>query len=1538
MTLSSSLKIFVSSPGDVAEERVLAARVIERLQHEWAPRVDLEGIFWEHEPLRGTEDFQSQMPSPAEVDVFICILWARLGTRLPPHIIRQDGSRYESGTQYELEKATEGWRLRGDRPEILVYRKTAEPTVSLADTAAAAQRLEQKIALDRFVKSWFENADGSLRAAFHPFGSSAELEEILEKHLRKLLHRFAPPAVAAERSAALRSWMGGSPYRGLEVFKEDHARVFFGRTREASEVLQALRVQASTGQAFVLVLGASGSGKSSLVRAGVVPLLTAPGVIPGVGLWRRAVFIPRHSSGDLADGLAASLLQQDALPELAGEGAPAEIARRLRDQPSAADLLVKGTLSQAASSPEARLVLVVDQMEEIFTLAEVTVEARRSFVAALSALAGSGKVWVIATLRGDFYARCEEVPGLLDLMAGQGRYHLRPPDATAIGQIIRRPAEVAGLAFAEDPVTGERLDEVLRDAATARPESLPLLEFLLDQLYQERTPEGVLTFAAYRGLGGLEGAIGNRAEAIFLRQTPIDQAALPSVLRLLVTVRPEADLAPVSRQTSYASLSTAAKRLVDAFVEARIFIADTADDGQPVIRLTHEALLTHWPRVRAWLENDRDFLKIRAWLDQDATRWDQEGQNEDILLIPPGKELDRAARLLARDRSALRPILVRFIETSQEAARKSRGRAWGRYAAVAVLVLAGLGLLVWGLQKRSESQRFLADADVKQARIEIQEGRSDRALAYLARALRRSPSNLQAQSLLTGQLLRQAWPIPLASIPGEKGLTLHPSQDARFFATLSPAGTVRVYETWPLRAVGKEIPLGSGGQVLAISRQGRLLYVTTPRSPGKVLARVLNARTGQPAGLFAPIEGPVWMAEFSPDERWVAIATDRHVYVQATTAGLPEIPPIQAVVEFIQFSPDNRRLLLQSRDSVAVLDLARQSLQKLSTDESVEAQWSPDGRALLLSFTRHVQIVNAEDGLSFGKSYGFSGIFPVPRFSPDGERLIVGTLNNSLEIRDLRNPSVPLATIAARATTAEWSSDGQLLLTTSRDTVQLWDTRTGAAVARPWHEIQPWLNFETARFVGGSRRVVTLSEEGVVQIWDANPARPQEKLPQLSSSLPRAVFNPAGHLALLRDNTVTLWDTATGRPAGKPVAGGAETWELVIPCEGEIFAAVLSGRNSVRFLDFRHGGALGPRIELGGSGGVFVCGGGVLAVTIGPRADRWEITSGRRLPETIRHEARIVKLELSSDGARLATVSEDRMVRVWEISTGEALGPPFLSEAGVSALALSPDGLRVSIGAPGGEVEIRDSRTGRRIEGPMRHPEPLTQVDFDREGRSLRALTETTLTVWNTSNGKQIGKQVPVDGYDGAYFSPDGRFVLLAEPPQKLVEIATGQVLDEFRFPQLHDVFFSSDRKVFWAASVDGLWHFPLPLLSMEETRDLARLAEALGGYEMTSDDRVMPISDPVARLTELRRSMSSSPKEGLVASMIRWFLTEPRQRTLSPLIDLPREEVVRDLLEEKTSAAWDEAAEAFPGHPLLLQVPRPPDPPALSLNPGGAR
>ncbi|HEV8363186.1 MAG TPA: ATP-binding protein, partial [Gemmatimonadaceae bacterium] len=274
-----SLRVFVSSPGDVGSERAVALAVIERLQLEFRGFVQLEAFLWERSVLRATDTFQAQILDIQRADLALFILWARMGTPLPSdHFHRSDGSQYNSGTEYEFERAREGYE-KNRSPDILCYLKTAEFRLSMKDRTVRAQQVAELDAVSQFVDKWFRNLDGTFKSAFYNFEKTAQFEDLIEVHIRDWIRQRLPSTAP---TSAIESMWKGSPFRGLQPFEFGHALIYCGRTGMVSEILDVLRRRGADGRGFLMVTGVSGVGKSSLVKAGVLPTLTRPRVVEQV--------------------------------------------------------------------------------------------------------------------------------------------------------------------------------------------------------------------------------------------------------------------------------------------------------------------------------------------------------------------------------------------------------------------------------------------------------------------------------------------------------------------------------------------------------------------------------------------------------------------------------------------------------------------------------------------------------------------------------------------------------------------------------------------------------------------------------------------------------------------------------------------------------------------------------------------------------------------------------------------------------------------------------------------------------------------------------------------------------------------------------------------------------------------------------------------------------------------------------------------------------------------------------------------------------
>jgi tetratricopeptide (TPR) repeat protein len=380
--------------------------------------------------------------------------------------------------------------------------------------------------------------------------------------------------------------------------------------------------------------------------------------------------------------------------------------------------LARTTSAAATAAGACHLALVVDQLEEVFSDERVTADERTAFFATLEALARSGVVWILSSMRSDAYERIAESPTLVALKEGDGQFDLLPPSLREIGQIIRLPAAAAGLRFESRPNTAEKLDDVIRDAAAQNPGALPLLQFLLEELYQRRNDEDLLTFRAYEELGGVEGALAQHAEKVHARVSEGARQALAGVLRELVTFGADDESRALRRVAPRSAFTTpGSNELVDALLEARLLVSGSGTDGTAVVSLAHEALLAFWPRVKAWVEEDRQLLLVHARLEAATREWMRNGRRADLLL-PRGKPLSEAREVAAagiRLGDAERALLTASL-------RRARRFAVLRAAAISGLAVLTIvaGIAAWRAQ--TESKRAQVQATTAQRTTDFMVG------------------------------------------------------------------------------------------------------------------------------------------------------------------------------------------------------------------------------------------------------------------------------------------------------------------------------------------------------------------------------------------------------------------------------------------------------------------------------------------------------------------------------------------------------------------------------------------------------------------------------------------------------------------------------------------------------------------------------------------------------------------------------------------------------------------------------------------------
>ena len=1069
-------------------------------------------------------DYPGRIPNTGEFDLVISILWSRLGALLAPTLRMPDGSAPGSGTEYEIGWALDHASKNRGVPPLHVYRNCSEPTPPLEPKEEREAFGRQWDSVQEFFAHWEANSEGSFPARCSNYRDLQEFEELFRGHFRDFLRgQLDQEAGQKPPGRKVRRWKT-NPFRGLNFFDFEHAPIFHGRTRAIGGVLEALEGQLRAQRPFVLVVGASGSGKSSLVRAGVLPLLTQPETIEGIGLWRWSATRPGAggSGGDCFDALAAALLEPPALPALQdpeSRNAIRDLGSELREHSDSVALRVRDALDHAAREwkiqhchsleekerqlrgsgrsddadvarqqrerfelPKARLALVVDQLEELFTTG-FSPEVRQKYISALAGLVRSGRVFVLATLRSDFYASYQEFPDLIELTKPRGKFDLRPPTPSEIGTMIRLPAEAAGLHFEQDRETGQRLDQALRDTASATPESLPLLEHVLSLLYDQQSTRGddLLRWSDYRELGELKGALAKHAEAVFSTLRPQEQKAFPVVMRYLVTLGQGEEEVPNRRTVPYRDFvasgeadqdqKAGAKGFVDLFIEKRLLVADTDPQGEVTVSVAHEALLREWQRVKEWLAENREFLRMRDRLDSSLKLWLSRGKQTDDLL-EPGLHLAEGEKLVKDFGPSLSREQTDYIYASiAERNRRKQAQARIRYAVMAAIsVLAIIAGFQWLQAERhrqsAEKNAALAQAEeartkqalaseaevagklhdqlrqaswasFNQAERQFQFGEWREGIALLARAIKFDPSNqVAAERFFHEQIVHRekALPLPIASFN---------HQDVVVDATFSPDGA-RIL-TASKDKTAKLWDAASGKLIASFDHQGSVLRGAFSPDGTRILtasvdqtAKLWDAASGKPIASFAHQDW-IWHGAFSPDGTRILTASADHSAKlwDAASGKLMASFHHQDEVNDAAFSPDGARILTASKDKTAKLWDAASGKLIASFDHQDEVShgaFSPDGaRILTASRDKTAKLWDAASGKLIA-SFDHQDSVKDAAFSPDGTRILTASADHSAKLWDAASGKL-MASFDHQdeVNHAAFSPDGTRILTASSD-------------------------------------------------------------------------------------------------------------------------------------------------------------------------------------------------------------------------------------------------------------------------------------------------------------------------------------------------------------------------------------------------------------------------------------------------------------------------------------------------------------------------
>jgi DNA-binding winged helix-turn-helix (wHTH) protein/energy-coupling factor transporter ATP-binding protein EcfA2 len=577
--------------------------------------------------------------------------------------------------------------------------------------------------------------------------SSSYIETIRKRGYRTLAQVTFP--LGQEESATPQSWQGGSPFPGLQAYDARYAKVFFGRGSQIDTLLERIAQQVHYGRAFCLVLGPSGSGKSSLINAGVMPNLMQNSGYNGVK-------VESYSSLDLADltpgqllmQLASALLDWEVADQPVFDGCSAEqLADKLQHQMDwVLQSCKKALQSQSHSQHESksRFAIFIDRLEVLLSSPLFSEEERLLFIDRMEQLATSGLVVVLSACRNEFYPLLVTYPSLMAGKARGAHFDLAPPSRADLLQMIRLPAIAANLSWDLDPNTAVPLDELLCSEAASNPDALPMLQYTLQELYLQRSDSNQLLFSVYKNLGGIEGAIGKNAEQAIAQLSTAEKDSLPRVLSLLVTLR-EDEQSITSRTALWQQLQNDAERfLVQAMVEHRLFVSHL-QNAVPCFSIAHEALLRRWPRATAWIAEHHQSLSVKSRLQHLTKRWLAEDKHSAYLLAD-GKPLAEAQQLAQNGFFTLDANEKDFIQASGKRSKLVRTSRRLTFALLCVLTFTAvlMSFRSFEAEKQAQQKRLAAEsllgfmvgdfADKLRSigRMDLLDGISNKALEYFS--------------------------------------------------------------------------------------------------------------------------------------------------------------------------------------------------------------------------------------------------------------------------------------------------------------------------------------------------------------------------------------------------------------------------------------------------------------------------------------------------------------------------------------------------------------------------------------------------------------------------------------------------------------------------------------------------------------------------------------------------------------------------------------------------------------------------------------
>jgi WD40 repeat protein len=1166
-------------------------------------------------------------------------------------------------------------------------------------------------------------------------------------------HALTSELAAPDTGEASDAAASGCPYVGLSAFQAADADRFYGREKLTEDLVSMVGTER-----MVIVFGASGSGKSSLLRAGLIPAM-------GDSRRRTLLLSPgAHPLEECAAGLAA----------LGGGFAP-DLLRELRRDERSLHLAV---LQALADDPEAdELLVVVDQFEEVFTVCRDRPE-RSAFIAALhtAARAENSRTRVVLGVRSDFYAHCTEHPGLVEALH-QAQLLVGAMTTEQLRRVVSQPAADVGAT-----IESALLARLVADA-TGQASVLPLVSHALRETWSRRRGN-TLTLAGFDAAGGLHHALARTAEAVYTGLSTEQRELARRVFIQLVALGEGTD--DTKRRVSRAQLGPGIGPVLDALTKARLVTVDL-----DTVELTHEALLHAWPRLRDWVDQDRAGLLLHQRLADSAMMWDRERQD-------PG-QLYRGGRLAvatdwAKDHPGDAPagsVVARFLEASRRQESRSTRLRTAALVFVSVLALVASGAAAVALQQRSAARADLHRAVGTQTTVEGEQVRTTD--VSLSAQLSLAASRIQPTPQTYTDLLSTEH-MPLATTLSGYTATVYGvgfRADGKLLATGDGHGDLRL---WNLSDPSHPAPYGDPVRAdpatiywVAFSPDGKTL-ATAGRNGTVRLWNVTDPAHPMPWG--PPLTGHqsmVFSVAFSPDGKTLVSASNDHTIglwnvtdpAHAMAWGVPVSAGAEAIAS-AEFSPDGHFVVTSGHDGTIglwnVTDPARPAragrLPVVEDGTVYATAFSPDGHILAgVSSDHEVRLFDVTDPLHpapIGKPLaGHDDTVYAVAFSPDGRVLATAGADQGIRLWNVTDPTdaVELGDpVPGHTGYVYWLafSPGGELASAGADGVRLWHLPS---------TVLPFPDYANAVTINQAGNLLAgAGTDGTIQLWNlTDPARPTRAGPPLrahTNAVVSLAFDSRRPSLLAsggRDRVTRLWDAGDPghpRPLGQPLPGGTAEVTAVTFDPGRPILATADYDGTVRLWDVTDPARPRPSatVQAGDSsdlhavrGIAFSPDGRTLATVGADDAIRlWNITDPARpvlfhAPLSSRSGG-LLDVAFSPDGRTLATAGEDHTVRLWNVTRPAPLGPPLTGHTSfVYTVAFSPDGRTLASGSDDHTVRLWDvtdpARAGALGQPLVGHTATVNDIAVGADGVLASAGDDHTVQLTLMGSG-QAGRRI----------------------------------------------------------------------------------------------------------------------------------------------------------------------------------------------------